>query len=119
MEPVRPTRPVSPVMSAWIERRRRHLAAQLAAADEERWDDLARMVAETEDEEMPRVDALSPEDRRGAQSLLEEADLLNRKLAAARARLRAALDEPGRDARDGAGTQARTDGRGRRLDGYV
>ncbi len=106
-------------MSAWIERRRRHLAAQLAAADEERWDDLARLVAETEEEEMPAVDALSTEDRQGAQSLLEEADLLNRKLAAARERLRAALEEPARDHRAGAGPHAQTDGRGQRLDGYV
>lgn len=119
MEPVRPTRPVSPVISAWVERRRRHLAAQLAAADEERWEDLAEMVAEAGEEEMPRVDDLSPEDRRRAETLLEEADLLNRKLAAARARLLEALDEPDPDTRSGPGAPRRTDGRGGRLDGYV
>jgi hypothetical protein len=119
MEPVRPTRRVSPIIGAWVERRRRHLAAQLAAADEERWEDLADLVAEADVDQMPAVESWSPEDRQRARTLLDEADLLNRKLAAARGRLLEAIDGASEGEVESRDLSSRSVSRGSRLDGYL
>lgn len=118
MEPIRPTRPVSPVLGAWVERRRRHLAAQLAAAEEERWEDLEELVAEADDDDMPPVAALTPGDREHVRGLLEEVASLTHKLARAKERLRQTLDDVPNDADDGRIRRPGSE-RGGRLDGYL
>ena len=113
---IEPSHGVHPVFSSWLERRRDRMRAQMQAIDEERFDDLADLLGEDEEDRPPTPQ--SEGERQEYRRMLADSQELAARLAEIRGRLLAELKDVERRQghvlpRDG------RSGRGGSLDGYL
>lgn len=112
---VQPTGSVHPSFGTWLDRRRKRIAAQMTAMDEERFEDLAELLR-VEDIDRPPPPETGAEHREYYRMLAENEELVQR-LSEMRVRILKELRDVERE-RYQAPTEKRRS-RGSSIDGYV
>ncbi len=112
---VSPIRKSDPVFGSWVERRRAHIKAQLAALEEERYGDLVELIT-TVDEDRPPPPRSALEQAEYQQMLADSRELTERLI---RVRSRILEELRGLERRRALPPEERRSERGRAIDGYL
>ena len=113
---VSPIRRTDPVFGSWIERRRAHIQAQLAALEEERYGDLVELITAVDDDRPPPP--RSELERQEYQQMLADSRELTERLIRVRARVLEELRGIERRRATPSPRERRSE-RGRAIDGYL